>query len=483
MSTRRPPARCVVFDVPVLAGPHPPALTGQPRATDDDVAGAETDRGDPRRPVATRARLRRRAPLRRACDARLVELSRAGDQRAFEAIIERYRPLLLAHCRSVAGEAGQDAVQQAFVSAWCALLSGGEVRHLRAWLFAIAHRAALRALDDQGTPLDAVGPELAGGRSPEEHLEQSTHVRETLAAVAGLPPRERDALVWTSIQGRSGSDVARELGVSETAARQLVFRARARARAALSALVPPALSARMPALVGHSARRARALVHRVPADASSMEASGALVRLAPVLVTGALVAAPVAAVELGGHPGVRPPARAAKASPAEQGRALAGRSGAGPSPAPHAGGVPRGTRAAHAVRQAQPAPGAPAPSSEGGSRGVPAGGARSPAQARGPERHGGVASLALAGLAPAALAAQPGRDLTPVAAPALSGLAGATEALGPGAVAAAGAPQSATGGVEGLLRRGAGPVQTPPAGAPQNARVSGGAAPSAGALP
>ena len=32
-------------------------------------------------------------------DDRLVELARLGDERAFEVLIERHRPLLLAHCR------------------------------------------------------------------------------------------------------------------------------------------------------------------------------------------------------------------------------------------------------------------------------------------------------------------------------------------------------------------------------------------------
>jgi len=480
MSTRRPAGRGVVFDVPVLGGPHPPP-TEQPCDPDDDVACAGPDRGYARHAVAAPALLSRRAPLRRASDARLVQLARAGDQRAFEMIVERYRPLLLAHCRSVAGEAGQDAVQQAFMTAWPALLGRGAVHHLRAWLFAIAHRAALQALHDQGAPVEALGRERAGARSPEEHLEQATHVRETLAAVAGLPPRERDALVWTSIQGRSGSDIARELGVSETAARQLVFRARARARAAVGALVPPLLTDRLPALVGHSARRALALAHGALADTSAIEASGALVRLAPVLAAGALLAAPVAAVELGGRRDARPPARAAKGpAPAGQGWRPAGRGGAGPSRASRAARPPRRARATPAPRPAQLPRGAPAGPSEGANWGVPAS-ARSAAQAAGPEQRAGVASPELAGGAPEALAASPSGNLIPIGVPARPGLAGVTEAPGSGVVAAAGGAQSAT-GEEGPLGRGAGPVHAPTAGAAPHTSPAGAAAPSTDAL-
>ena len=57
----------------------------------------------------------RRAPivLARASDECLVELAREGDERAFESIVERYRPQLLAHARGIAGEhAAEDALQR-----------------------------------------------------------------------------------------------------------------------------------------------------------------------------------------------------------------------------------------------------------------------------------------------------------------------------------------------------------------------------------
>ncbi|HWX73887.1 MAG TPA: sigma-70 family RNA polymerase sigma factor, partial [Solirubrobacteraceae bacterium] len=280
-------------------GPHPTVLAdARPALADNRDWTLERDGEIPRRAgAASHARPVRRILLRTASDERLAQLAGAGDRRAFEAITARYGPLLLAHCRGIAKDSGQDAVQQALMSAWRALQRGEHVRDLRAWLFTIAHRAALQMLRDQGRSSESL-PDVAGGRSPEEQTEQSTRLRSALAALAGLPPRERDALVWTSIHGRSGRDVARALGVSEDTLRQLTYRARTRARAAMGAFVAPV--GRLAAWAGHALRRAGSCAHRAWASAGPLAPAGKLVGLYPLLATAALVGAPVAVLELHG---------------------------------------------------------------------------------------------------------------------------------------------------------------------------------------
>src|SRR5215212_7328766 len=89
--------------------------------------------------------------LRTQSDARLVALARAGQERAFEAIVERYRRPLLRACRRVLPEArAEDALQQALVDAWRALRRGDEVRELRPWLYRIVHNTALNQLRKSG---------------------------------------------------------------------------------------------------------------------------------------------------------------------------------------------------------------------------------------------------------------------------------------------------------------------------------------------
>src|SRR4051812_33278206 len=85
--------------------------------------------------------------LRTQSDERLVALARAGHERAFEAIVERYRAPLLRGARRYLPEArAEDALQQAFIAAWTAIRCGDEVRELRAWLYRIVHNTALNQL-------------------------------------------------------------------------------------------------------------------------------------------------------------------------------------------------------------------------------------------------------------------------------------------------------------------------------------------------
>ena len=91
------------------------------------------------------------ALLRTQTDERLVELARVGHERAFEAIVERYRRPLLRGARRVLPKArAEDALQQALLSAWTALQRGDEVRELRPWLYRIVHNTSLNALRVSG---------------------------------------------------------------------------------------------------------------------------------------------------------------------------------------------------------------------------------------------------------------------------------------------------------------------------------------------
>src|ERR671939_787090 len=89
--------------------------------------------------------------LRTQSDERLVALARAGHERAFEAIVERYRRQLGRETRRYLPEArAEDALQQTWVAAWTALARGDDVRELRPWLYRIAHNTALNQLRVSG---------------------------------------------------------------------------------------------------------------------------------------------------------------------------------------------------------------------------------------------------------------------------------------------------------------------------------------------
>jgi RNA polymerase sigma factor (sigma-70 family) len=180
------------------------------------------------------------ALLRTQTDERLVALARQGHERAFDAIVERYRRPLLRACRRFLPEArAEDALQQALLQAWRALQRGDEVKDLRAWLYRISHNTALNALRMSGYDHEELEESARGAvDGPEEEVERRAVVRQTLAGLAALPARQREALIRLSIEGASQEQVARDLGLSEGAVRQLVFRARGALRAAATAITP-----------------------------------------------------------------------------------------------------------------------------------------------------------------------------------------------------------------------------------------------------
>lgn len=239
------------------------------------------------------------ALLRTQSDARLAALARDGHDRAFEAIVERYRRPLLRYTRRLLPEArAEDVVQQAFLGAWSALRRGEEVLSLRAWLYRITHNALLNAAKERGYEYDELRESLHAPGSPADDLERRIVVRRTLAGVARLPERQRQALLRTAVGGDSQAAVARDLGLSEGAVRQLVHRARAALRAGATALTPLPLVAWAVAASGAAGAGDSGSATRIAellAGAGSAGGTAALAKGGAVaLMAGALVTVPPA---------------------------------------------------------------------------------------------------------------------------------------------------------------------------------------------
>ena len=132
--------------------------------------------------------------LRTQSDDRLVALAREGHERAFEAIIERYRKSLLRAARRVLPEGrAEDALQQGLLKAWTALQRGDEVRELRPWLYRIVHHTALNTLRGGGLDYAELHEAIQIADGSDEELERRALMRQTLASLAALPERQREA--------------------------------------------------------------------------------------------------------------------------------------------------------------------------------------------------------------------------------------------------------------------------------------------------
>jgi RNA polymerase sigma factor (sigma-70 family) len=168
-------------------------------------------------------------------DAQLVDALRAGDERAFEEIVARHRPRLLAFARRILRtrpDSAEDIVQEALMRAHRALLRDDRTILLGPWLAKLTRNCALDEISrikTDSVPLDAPAAvrALVDHDSPAEQHERRATLRGMLDGIATLPTDQRHALLRREVDGASHADVAAELDITIQASRQLVFRARA----------------------------------------------------------------------------------------------------------------------------------------------------------------------------------------------------------------------------------------------------------------
>ncbi len=168
-------------------------------------------------------------------DTDLVMRLRAGDERAFDEIVHRHRPRLLAFARRILRDrpdAAEDVVQEALMRAHRALRRDDRVIVLGPWLAKLTRNCALdevARVRSDSVPLDAPAAAVAlvDDDTPDARHERRAALETMLAGIATLPVEQRHALIRREVDGASHADVAGELGITTEASRALVFRARA----------------------------------------------------------------------------------------------------------------------------------------------------------------------------------------------------------------------------------------------------------------
>lgn len=269
--------------------------------------------------------------LARQSDGRLLELLSQGHERAFEAIVLRYRGELLSYCRRLGLAEGraEDALQHALLKAWLALQGGTEVRELRAWLYRIVHNTAVNIMrsSPEECALDLDAALIEAATVPESELERATAAREALAHVAALPPMQRHAMLLSAVEGRSHEEVASALGITDVAVRGLLYRARVTLRAATAALTPTPLIGWLSQATSRLAATAGGLAG-ASAGGAGPDLGGVLLKGAAVAATAALAAGAVLGPLHGHHATSHPPAPVPRAlASAETRQATTHRSG------------------------------------------------------------------------------------------------------------------------------------------------------------
>jgi RNA polymerase sigma-70 factor (ECF subfamily) len=199
-------------------------------------------------------------------ELRLVAALRAGDEAAFEHLIEQYHaPLLRLALMYVPSRAvAEDVVQETWLGVLQGLARFEGRSSFKTWIFRIlTNRAKTRGQrESRSVPFSALAapedeadePAVDPSRFlPPEHVyaghwaarpsawehvpEERLLAQETQAvlqrAIAALPMNQREVITLRDVEGWSSEEVCNALNISETNQRVLLHRARSKARRAL----------------------------------------------------------------------------------------------------------------------------------------------------------------------------------------------------------------------------------------------------------
>jgi RNA polymerase sigma-70 factor (ECF subfamily) len=201
-------------------------------------------------------------------DDEIVARVRAGEVTLFEILMRRHNQRLFRVVRAITRDdaEAEDAVQQAYISAYKSLDQFAHASEFSTWLTRIAineglkrarrrvHLAEIALSDD-----DVDAEEVVVALDPEEQASARELTSLLEAAVSRLPLHYRLVFMMREVQQMSTTETAECLGVTEEAVKVRLFRAKALLRASILRSV----DLMAPGAFGFLGERCDRLVHRV----------------------------------------------------------------------------------------------------------------------------------------------------------------------------------------------------------------------------
>jgi RNA polymerase sigma-70 factor (ECF subfamily) len=170
-------------------------------------------------------------------DLELIVLAQRGEQDAYGLLVRRYQDRVYRHLLNLTGsrEEALELAQETFIKAWQALPTWRPDAQFHTWVYRIASNAALDVLRRRKVvrfvPLDDDYDAPANQPGPEAQLQARQGLRRLDAALARLPPEQREIVLLREVEGLSYDELATTLEIDEGTVKSRL----ARARAALAA--------------------------------------------------------------------------------------------------------------------------------------------------------------------------------------------------------------------------------------------------------
>lgn len=166
----------------------------------------------------------------------LIDRAQHGDRGAFAALVRAHQDEVYTLARRLVGDPhmASDVAQEALIRAWRALAGFRGDARLSTWLYRITVNVAWtyreRSKRYRGTPIDE-HTELAApiGRDHPEVAGETLDLRARLRdALDRLPDGQREVVVMKDVYGWSHAEIADTMGISVTAAKVRLHRARSK---------------------------------------------------------------------------------------------------------------------------------------------------------------------------------------------------------------------------------------------------------------
>lgn len=163
-------------------------------------------------------------------DRELVEAVLDGRRSAYRHLVERHEDVLFRRAAAILGDpdVAADMVQETFVRAYERLAECEDPARFGGWVYrALRNRCYddLRAARRRGHSLSVAAP-LPGREDPDADLERSMLRERIQKALDGLSPLLREAFVLKHVDGLSYDEMQELAGVSKSALKMRVKRAR-----------------------------------------------------------------------------------------------------------------------------------------------------------------------------------------------------------------------------------------------------------------